>query len=149
MIVCVGVASGAPPLWGLTQPPVCRTRQMGDIKRSVPWQGSPSKLGRTVTGVMFWQGIKCLLHRRPAWHSARLMWRYRWLYNARPSGFCILPSWLARIYPTWLMISQQPCNQAIWALLKLPQRYTPHLFAFISVEICNLLLIVLWACLFF
>lgn len=71
----------------LTQPPVSRTRQMGDIKRSMPWQGSLSKLGRTVTGVMFWQGIKCLLRRRPVCHSARLMYRYRWQYNACPWWF--------------------------------------------------------------
>lgn len=54
-----------------------------DIKRSVPWQGSPSMLGRTVAGVMFWQGIKCLLHRRPVWHTIRLMDSYRLLYNGR------------------------------------------------------------------
>lgn len=78
----------------LTQPPVSRTRQMGDIKRSMPWQGSLSKLGRTVTGVMFWQGIKCLLRRRPVCHSMRLMYRYRWLYNTCLWGFCMLMSWL-------------------------------------------------------
>lgn len=96
----------------LTQPPVSRTRQMGDIKRSMPWQGSLSKLGRTVTGVMFWQGIKCLLRRRPVCHSTRLMYRYRWLYNACLWRFCMLMPWFLLFSDPHLLHVANDCSKS-------------------------------------
>lgn len=127
--VCRCASIGRPD--ALTQPPVSRTRQTWDIKHSMPWQGSLSKLGRTVTGVMFWQGIKCLLCRRPVCHSIRLMHIYRWLYDAS------LWESLAQIYSLandW----SQPRHyeyQTIpydWVIMNNFQQYISHLYCFMS-----------------
>lgn len=89
---------------------------MGDIKRSMPWQGSLSKLGRTVTGVMFWQGIKCLLRRRPVCHSTRLMYRYRWLYNACLWRFCMLMPWFLLFSDPHLLHIANDCSKSKFTL---------------------------------
>lgn len=65
---------------------------------------------------MFWQGIKCLLRRRPVCHSTRLMYRYRWLYNACLWRFCMLMPWFLLFSDPHLLHIANDCSKSKFTL---------------------------------